>query len=184
MRVRSRKGFSLGEMLVAVLILVMVSAVVAAGVPAAANAYFKVVDSANAQMLLSTTLTKLRSELSTATDVDCSGSPTITYCNALGVKSKITLVTTPNDKGEAGIFVELVGLSSGEGSSTDKYKQLLVSLKAASGMFMQYSGVAYSDGVITFTDLTVMKGEKPLASVGDYRIRVLTKTKTETEGHS
>ena len=44
-------GFTLAELLLVILILLLVSSVVAAGVPAAANAYQKVVDSANAQLL-------------------------------------------------------------------------------------------------------------------------------------
>ncbi len=62
-------GFSLAETLVAVLILLMVSAVVAEGIPAAANAYRKAVDAANAHVLLSTTVNALRGELSTARDL-------------------------------------------------------------------------------------------------------------------
>ena len=57
-KLKSRLGFTLAEMLMSVLILLMVSSVVAGGVPVAANAYYKVVDAANAQVLLSTTVTK------------------------------------------------------------------------------------------------------------------------------
>ena len=173
-RLGSRRGFSIGEMLVAVLILVMVSAVVAAGVPVAANAYYKVVDSANAQMLLSTTLTKLRTELSTATDVSCSGT-TISYRNAVGSLSELTLEfgVTPvggtEDQAESGIFVDRLQISSFK-------KQLLVSLEAASGMYLMYESVSYNKttGVIAFSKLSVMKDDKELASLGDYKIRVLT----------
>ena len=57
-KLHNRKGFSLAETLMAVLILLMVSAVVAAGIPMAREAYEKAVDAANAQTLLSTTITK------------------------------------------------------------------------------------------------------------------------------
>ena len=55
-RLRSKKGFTLAEVFIALLIMLMVSAVVAAGIPAASKAYDKTVTAANAQTLLSTTL--------------------------------------------------------------------------------------------------------------------------------
>ena len=63
---KNRYGFSLAETLMAVLILLLVSSVIAAGIPAAVNAYTKAVDGANAHALLSTTVNALRSELSLA----------------------------------------------------------------------------------------------------------------------
>ena len=63
------RGFTLAETLIAVLILMMVSAIVAGAIPAASNAFTKAVDAANAQVLLSTAKTVLRDELSTAADV-------------------------------------------------------------------------------------------------------------------
>ncbi len=82
-------GFTLAETLMAILILLMVSAVVAGGLPAAMNAYHKAVDAANAQLLLSTTVNALRDELSTAWNVEAAGE-TITYQSAdTGSKSKI-----------------------------------------------------------------------------------------------
>ncbi len=63
----NRAGFSLTELLAAVLILAMVSTVVAGGIPVARDAYRKVTVSANAQVLLSTTISALRNQLGTAT---------------------------------------------------------------------------------------------------------------------
>ncbi len=77
-KLKSQAGMTLGEVLISVLILLMLTAIVAEGIPLAQRAYYKVVDSANAQVLLSDTLTVLRDELSMATDVEISGS-TITY---------------------------------------------------------------------------------------------------------
>ncbi|MCR5842409.1 MAG: prepilin-type N-terminal cleavage/methylation domain-containing protein, partial [Oscillospiraceae bacterium] len=81
-------GFTLAETLVAVVILVLISA---AALPAAMNAYRNAVDAANAQVLLSTTVNALRSELSTAWNVSADGT-TITYQSAdTGDKSVISL---------------------------------------------------------------------------------------------
>ena len=65
-KLKKTQGFSLAETLVALLIILLVASVVAAGMPAAKDAYFKVIESANAQVFLSTTLTTLRNEMTTA----------------------------------------------------------------------------------------------------------------------
>jgi len=50
MKMKSQAGFSLAETLVAILILLLVSVIVANGVPVAQNAYEKVVVGANAKV--------------------------------------------------------------------------------------------------------------------------------------
>ncbi len=65
-KLKSKIGVTLAETLATVLIMLMVSSIVATGMPAALNAYRKAVDAANAQVALSTTLNALRSEFSTA----------------------------------------------------------------------------------------------------------------------
>ena len=96
----SRKGFSLTELLVAVLILSMVSAVVAGGVPVARDAYEKITVSANAQVMLSTTISALRNELCTASDVSVVGTNTVHYFSpSINNYSEISI---GNDKGEEG----------------------------------------------------------------------------------
>ena len=87
---KNRSGFSLGETLIVVLILLMVSAIVGGAIPTASNVFTKTVDAANAQLLLSTTLTELRDELSTASNIEVSGT-TVTYRNGSGLW-KIVLV--------------------------------------------------------------------------------------------
>ena len=55
-KLHSSKAFTLAETLLAVLILLMVSTIVATGIPVARNAYEKVVLASNAEVLLSTTI--------------------------------------------------------------------------------------------------------------------------------
>ena len=57
-KLRSNKGFTLAETLLAVLILLLVSTIVATGIPAARNAYEKVVEASNAQAVLATAATR------------------------------------------------------------------------------------------------------------------------------
>ena len=89
-RPNNSAGFTLAETLVAVVILVMISA---SALPAAMNAYRNAVDAANAQVLLSTTVNALRDELSTAWNVSVSddGTTIIYKSAATGDKSAISL---------------------------------------------------------------------------------------------
>ena len=89
---KNKNGFTLAETLITVLILLMVSGIVAGGVPAAANAYIKAVDAANAHVLLSTTVNALRDEFSTAWDVSQNDSGAIMYYSSdTGSQSLITV---------------------------------------------------------------------------------------------
>ena len=91
-KLSEEKGFSLAETLIAVMIVLLVSIVVAAGMPAAKDAYYKVIESANAQVFLSTTLTVLRDELTTATVTGVSDDGnSIEYVNPITGSSRITL---------------------------------------------------------------------------------------------
>ena len=75
-KLKKKRGFTLVETLITMLILLMVTAVVAGGVPTAANAYYKVIDAANAQILLSETVMRLRSELAVAVSQEAPSSTT------------------------------------------------------------------------------------------------------------
>lgn len=89
---KNQNGFSLAETLVALIIILLVSTVVAAGMPAAQKAYVNVLESANAQMFLSTTLIELRDELAAATEITVSGDKkTVTYDNPKTGSSTIFL---------------------------------------------------------------------------------------------
>ena len=78
-KLNSRAGFSLMELLLATIILMLVSLIVASGIPVAREAYEKVVLKANAEVFLSTTISTLRNELGMAQDANPIGSVTITY---------------------------------------------------------------------------------------------------------
>ena len=85
-------GFTFSEVLVAITILVMISAM---ALPAALHAYQNAVDAANAHMLLSTTVNALRAEISTAWNVSVS-EKTITYQSSdTGGQSVLSLGEEP-----------------------------------------------------------------------------------------
>lgn len=91
----SGSGFTITELLVALLVVTMVSIIVATGVPSAINAYRGVVASSNAQVALSTTTTVLRDELGMATGVTSNSGTdgdfaVNTYTCGEGYKANIT----------------------------------------------------------------------------------------------
>lgn len=165
-----------------VLILVMVSGVVAGGVPAAVRVYSKAVEAANAEVLLSTTVNALRSKLSTASDVDVEDNA-VTYIDSdTGALAKLSL--------EDGVITVQDFLSfAGTGPENAKYN--LVSEKTASdNLTVTYGGVDWSTGdgaegagdtagaeeVVHFTDIKVTKKDEdhPIAEIKDFYIRPLT----------
>ena len=163
-KTRKNAGFSLGETLIAILILLMVSAIVAGAIPTASHVYAKTVDAANAQVLLSTTMTVLRDELGTATDVEKTDSTTLTYN-----KGSRSIAYTEDP---AGIWLRYKRKDAESNDVTESL--LLVSQKAATkDMVVSYTGVTVTEETITFSGLQVTKAgyEKALAGQTTYTIR-------------
>ncbi len=178
-KLHNRRGFSLAETFLAMLILVMVSSVVAGGVPVAASVYYKIVDSANAQVLLSTTMTVLRDELGTAKDVEGSGD-TLTYTTSSG--GRVTL-TNGESAGADGVVPETTvpaqTTKNGiERRAGDAAVPLVSKAAANKNLHTIYDSVSYNGGVITFTNLKVLKDSDgtELAGVEVFKVRVLSVT--------
>lgn len=185
-KLREKRGFSLAETLLAVLILLLVSVVVATGMPAATNAYNKVILGANAKMMLSTAITALHDEIGTAWKVGkVEGDTTNTklaYFNAsTGAKSELSL-----DNGKAIQIKDYLSLSGDlihDASYTEGEAYHLVADEKA-GMYVTYTQIGYSDGIVTIEGLKVKKddGTTVLAQFADengtakdFTIRVLSK---------
>lgn len=90
-KLNSKAGFTLAETMIAVLILLMVSAIMAGGIPVAKNAYERVVRESNGELLMSTTISTLRNELGMADNVEIKdGNKTVVYDNeTVGATSSI-----------------------------------------------------------------------------------------------
>ena len=88
---KSRAGFTLAETLLAVTILLLVSSIVVAGIPAAKNAYEKVVLASDAEMMLSTAASTLRDELGTAWGVKVVNGVVTYYSADTGMRSELSL---------------------------------------------------------------------------------------------
>ncbi len=177
-KLQSIRAFTLAEMLLAVLILLMVSAIVAAGIPVARNAYERVVLASNADVLLSTTISTLRNELGTATDIKkedaASGEKlgtVITYYNsARGASAKLYVAS--GDK----LVIMFQRYYNKDGYGAASTPVPLISEKTATGdLYVTYEGVTYADGILTFTNLAVNRasGTVNLASRASLSIRAI-----------
>ncbi len=182
---KKKTGFSLAETLIAILILLMVSAIVAGAIPMAARVFTKTVDAANAQILLSTTMNALRDELGTAADIGKDGT-TITYRNASNGYCRLEIIAEPtSDKTEAGIWLTYLDYDPATGKTSvnvDKPPRLLVSAKAATtgepnNLRVTYESVDISDDTVVIHNLKVLVNEiaSPDASRSDFTIRRVAK---------
>ena len=188
---KSSTGFSLGETLVAVAILVIITA---ASLPAAIHVYHNAVDAANAQVLLSTTVNALRDELSTAWDVktDSSDPKGIIYKSSdIGSQSKITL---GEDK-DTSTYTIMLEEYSKPGESDwlsdvfgDVASRPLVSREMRrttrdgnAFMTVLYTGVSYQDGYVSFTGLQVERDGTVIAKMPEAGLLIRVMTAEETD---
>ena len=155
-KLRNRKGFTLAETLLAVLILLLVSVVVATGMPAATNAYNKVILGANAKVMLSTAVTALHDEIGTAWRVEKVDNTTIRYFKAgTGAKSELSL-----DGGKAIQVQDYLSLSDDLIHNTSGYNPGVAHHLVpddSSTMYVTYESIDYSNGIVTITGLKVCK---------------------------
>ena len=174
----NRRGASLAETLVVIMIMLMVAGVMVAGIPAAADVLAKTSDASHSQVLLSTSMTALRDELSMAKDVkrDEHDEQKITYTDAFGAKCVLTV-----SDGE-GIHLEKVALPDGTaGTERTTYEGLLVSKEASTeGLYSTFTKAVLEDGIVKFEGLRVCKkkngdGEQVTADLGDvaFEVRVI-----------
>lgn len=190
-KIYNGSGMTVLETLMSMFILLMVTAVVATGIPAAVQAYSKVLDSANAQLLISTAMTKLRDQLEVADEIvvsqerDDSGIPygeltIITYKTNNYGKSRIYL-----DRESHAVrlweYIEDLTNDARDAAITAKTNRLLVSRKASNdNLYLTYTSISsYNDAskTITFHGLVVKKDDtdQVLAGPLDYSIKLLKK---------
>ena len=163
---RSKQGFTLAETLLAMLILLMVSGLMASGIPTAINIYHKIVDASNAQALISTTMTELRDKLAMAHDFENSSDTVLTYIGDNGRKHKLSF------ESNNGVYIEDI---TGDGKSDSR---LLVSDPAASkNLYVSFDSIEYENGVVTIEDLKVNKKDSTTVyiDIAEYKIMVLRK---------
>ena len=173
-KLKNKKGFSLTEVLVAVLIMAMVTGVVAAGMPSAIDAYHNIVNMANAQLLLTTTTNALRNELDLARDIKVSGNK-IEFRSTNGTMSRIEFTD-----GESVRLYEYIGYASEVLNTTAEVSELtsegfsrpLVSeATAPDSMYIKVDSISSDGSAITFTNMSVCNEAGTLTTIPIYVIK-------------
>lgn len=196
-KLKGRGGFSLAEMLLATLILLLVATIMTTGIPAAKTAYEKVVLGSNAQVLLSTAVNALRDELGTAWDVTPSADNSITYFSAnTGTKSVIRLQSPKKADGTDESFETIYRQEfapetadtndiifgtklSSDGSRYGNDAVPLISGEASTAdLYVTYESVSHDAGVVTFNNLSVCRksNNAEIVKVAALKIRVVSET--------
>ena len=162
---QNNAGFSLSEVLMSVLILSLVSVLLVSGMVTVNNTYRRSVDKANAETLLSTTVTELRNEMAFASDVYAIDDDGFGYRSSKGVNYAVVSSTN-------GILLKTLDSSGNEISSRN-----LVSEAASTRLCNGFSGVSVnSDGTLTITTLSVTGNgyANPLSTLSELVIEVQT----------
>ena len=178
---RAQAGFTLAETLLAVMILLLVSLIVATGMPAVQSAYENLVLAADAESLLSTAVAALRDELGTARDVreEAIGSINyITYYSAdIGARSGI--YQAEFESGRETMYLQeyidaedlsALGIRVKQGTG----RTLLTSATLTKNLYVKYDTVTVNtvDKIVTVSGLKVYhkapsaSGDKVLADLG------------------
>lgn len=179
---KKKAGFTLVETLVSVVILILLSAVAAKGVSVAVDAYSRIVNSANAQLLLSTTISEIRDELSTGTDIVIDNNSIAYQSSKTGDESIIDkyVLNAGDTSGYAdGAIIITEYVNYGEEIDGSKIHagaitRLLVSNEAANkNLVCTYDDVDYTGGVITINNLKVTRvgSTNVLAGLDKYMVK-------------
>ncbi len=170
-KLNRRTGFTLAETLIAILILLMVSSVVAGGIPAASNAFYKAVDGANAQVLLSTAATALRDELATARDIegDTNKESLTYYSRDDGRESKIYL------NGNTIWVVEYVNSTFPFQPPIEQARPLVSGKASTERLKVKYNQITYDKdtGLVQVQGLQVTRNDTTPLLTQDLTIRVI-----------
>jgi len=163
-RLKDRSGFTLAETLLAVLILLLVSGIVANGIPVARNVYNNVIVGANAQVLLSTAVTALRNELGTARDVEVNGDAVTYFNTSLQAYSRISLGAGP-EKIVVDPYVSPADrLTPLPGS---RQRDLVSNAASNRNLYVTYGAVTYDPDSETEPDIITISGIEVKRDSGD-----------------
>lgn len=178
-KAKSRSAFTLAETLVAILIMLMVSSVVATGIPAARRAYESVEMAANSELLLSSTISTLRNELSLAKDIKIEGTDktSVSYLNpTTGTMSRIYM--DKSDVNDKKIMYKMNaavdGISTGDGEEATRLMSNALTTKV--GIEVTFDSITKSGDCIVFHNVIVKSRSDGVERTGreTVSIRIIT----------
>ena len=176
-KLHSARAFSLAETLLALLILLLASTIMVTGIPSAVNAYRRVVRAANAEVLLSTTITTLRNELGTATNVAETDGKSVTYFSSFRNAPSRIFMEDGEEDGEKDIRFQRYFYDFTMDVAVPGPEPLISPTASTEDLYVTYSGIDYANGVITIDDLSVKydhNGTAETITSRDVSIRVLS----------
>ena len=172
-KLKDRSAFTIAETLIAIIILMLVSTLVAAGIPSARRAYEGVVKAADAELLLSTTISTLRNELSTAKDINIESNTIKYYNGATGAYSKISKNTGDSGKGE--IQYQKFATEEGLSEEASAVVPLITQQASTEDLYVTYGSAVYADGIVTFSDIYVRdNSKKDVTGQDEIKIRIIS----------
>lgn len=177
---KNNKGFSLAEALVATLILLMASSIVAAGIPSATRAYQKATLKANAEVALSTTISALRDELGTARSIEPADNDTDSIIYHSSKTGNISKISKNGNKIWLDEYLTYSASIRESDENKDAVSRPLVSkaMTEYQKVYVTYNKIHYNSTkrVVTFTDISVYPTEEagnPLAKLDVLKIKVI-----------
>lgn len=187
---RSNSGFSLVELLATMLIVTMTALVVATAVPAAIRAYRGLVDSSNAQSLLSDTATTLRDELAFSEWKEPAGGILEYTSDKDGKDYTLKIYAGPSDGTAAAGTKITVGELVKIDASKIIYKIVPESAAVSSSGIDLYvtcdddDPIGQNGNAVVFSKLKVLKNEGDtdhvLAETNTFAVRMMTPAKVAT----
>ena len=186
-KARRARGFTLVETLMALMILVVLTGIVAMGVPVAFDTYTKAVNGSNAQMLLSTTATVLRDELGMAQDVEASADGTVQYYVS-GDGHWVSIGKTGSNTTARLQRHDYIGVPGSLTEASGSPVNLVSDAAITDALGITYDSITYSNGIFTVSGLKVIDAQgRELAAVGgdannQYKIRAIMLEGSSEEG--
>lgn len=175
---KNKKGFTLAETLLVVLLILIVSGILASGIPTVIRVYHNITDASNAQALISTTMTELRDKIALATDIKNGATPSSELNFVSEDGREYTLTST-----KEGLYLD-DHTSSEYG---EKNSRLLVTDSAAArNLCAVFKTVSYTSGIVTFDNLKVCRKKEvddkgienanALVEIETYKVKVIKNT--------
>ena len=173
------RAFTIAEALVATIILLLVTVIVATGIPAAIRAYDRVVLASNAEVLLSTTMSSLRNELGTAKDVNVSSNKIVYYSEGRNSFSEISIDAAKKDIMIRKYAPDGIILTEADMAGMPSDPERLISKEASDKkmeLHVTYDSVNHNNGIVTFSGLKVLdkNGQPTRASRNTYSVRIIS----------